>query len=548
MNRILLIIILLISGQMAWAHVGSSGVLMQGQAGAYKVLVNVEPPDVIPGTARVTLFVQSGELSRVAGRPISFRSGVKGAPSADGLLRVPGQNGQFQGAIWLMEPGSSGIQLELEGKNGKEELVVPIVAVSTAQREMPASLGWGLGVVGLLLVALMVTTVGASVSDGIMPPGEALTEARKKKRAINMVVAAAVCTLLIWGGSTWWDSWANDYKRHLYKPMTGQSQVTLVDSQQIFQLKIDLSEGRSRRNADVNTLIPDHGKLMHLFLVRAPGLDAFAHIHPERVDSVTFQAYLPGLPAGKYLVYADVVHYSGFAETITDTLEIPSYAQKSSLNVTDVEDTYVVTQSLEAPEKLPSGANVVLCGSPGTKTRFKDGSYAVWEGSPEKSLEVGVPYELSFELFNPDGSPSTPEPYLGMSGHVAIVRSDGSVYIHLHPTGTYAMAAGQSLQNRIADTSSIYERPSPAAFRDSIDRYLEKLKQLPLVEREALLASEMTMRMGGGGHKGMEHSNRITFPYSFPKEGQYRIFLQVKRKGQVQTGIFDAKVIRGTGI
>jgi hypothetical protein len=50
------------------------------------------------------------------------------------------------------------------------------------------------------------------------------------------------------------------------------------------------------------------------------------------------------------------------------------------------------------------------------------------------------------------------------------------------------------------------------------------------------------MSMEGSSHNGEEHSNRISFPYAFPKDGQYRIFLQIKRNGQVLTGVFDARV------
>jgi hypothetical protein len=34
----------------------------------------------------------------------------------------------------------------------------------------------------------------------------------------------------------------------------------------------------------------------------------------------------------------------------------------------------------------------------------------------------------------------------------------------------------------------------------------------------------------------------VSFPYGFPRPGAYRIFVQVKRGGQIETGIFDAKV------
>jgi hypothetical protein len=130
-----------------------------------------------------------------------------------------------------------------------------------------------------------------------------------------------------------------------------------------------------------------------------------------------------------------------------------------------------------------------------------------------------------------------------MTGHVAVVRSDGSVYIHLHPTGTFAMAAEQTFKNRISDTAKIAKRPAPAIFRDSIDKHLARLNAMPVLEREQFLMTEMGMyETNAAGMMGMEHGNRISFPYSFPKDGRYRIFLQVKRNEKVLTGVFDVKV------
>jgi hypothetical protein len=37
-------------------------------------------------------------------------------------------------------------------------------------------------------------------------------------------------------------------------------------------------------------------------------------------------------------------------------------------------------------------------------------------------------------------------------------------------------------------------------------------------------------------------SYTVEFPYGFPSSGRYRIFIQMKHDGVVETGVFDARV------
>jgi hypothetical protein len=94
------------------------------------------------------------------------------------------------------------------------------------------------------------------------------------------------------------------------------------------------------------------------------------------------------------------------------------------------------------------------------------------------------------------------QPYMGMAGHAAFVKTDGSVFAHTHPEGSAAMAA-------------------------------------------------LMLANGGGEHAGMNMdmggnaepmSNTVEFPYGFPSSGRYRIFIQMKHGTTIETGVFDALV------
>ena len=73
----------------------------------------------------------------------------------------------------------------------------------------------------------------------------------------------------------------------------------------------------------MDAIVPDHGHLMHLFLVRMPALDRIWHLHPARQPDGSFVDMLPSVEPGHYTVFADIVGQTGFPWTLVGSIDLP---------------------------------------------------------------------------------------------------------------------------------------------------------------------------------------------------------------------------------
>jgi hypothetical protein len=288
--------------------------------------------------------------------------------------------------------------------------------------------------------------------------------------------------------------------------MAVETRVRVENGQRVLQLTInDPTFARSP------PLVPDHGKLMHLFLVREPQLDAFAHLHPLKQDRKTFQTILPDLPEGTYRIFADITYETGLSDTLTNSVDIPQQLSVNQPEVSparDSDDSWRLAPTLDG-----SSANHECRLSPDyTMTWLAPGQFLV-----NQSLV------LHFAVRTSDGQPVTLEPYLGMRGHLALLRDDGAVFTHLHPGGSASMAAMQLATFRAEGKLPLY-----AAFGGD-----DPVCQLP-----AMSSGEQSWLRGNSD----ANPSDVSFPYAFPKPGRYRLWVQVKVNGKVLTGVFDTEV------
>ena len=527
-------------------HVGSPGVIYEGMLGPYRILANVNPPDVIPGIAMVSvIFPENPENVSIEAKPVYWSAGLSGTPVSDPLVPVAGEPGKYELELWFMGAGASSVHLILNQGTEVFETTIPVMALPTAQKEMPVNLGLVLSGLGLFLVILMVTIIASAMSDSLRSPGMPREKSGSSGKTKG-VLAGTVCMLLIlWGGKSWWDSEAERYLSNIYKPIAGYAEIESSEEGNFLLLTVDkdqLQWGNTVRK--MSYIIPDHGKLMHLFLIRKGDLDVFAHLHPKRIDSLQFRTLLPDLPAGDYHVFADFTRFTGFSETIVSDLSLPESVPFQLIskqeNGMDRDDSYVISTSTSDKSNLLD-TDFLLCGKPGMRIELAGGYGAMWESETE-DYTVGKLYSLDFALFDPDGNPANLEPYLGMMGHAVAMKHDGSVYIHLHPTGNYSMGSQEMLLERFASGKTGYgQLPAGMSFMDSVDQVVSWMDQLPMLERDSLL-------MGKGMHvmdEDAEHDEHqmVRFPYAFPESGDYRIWIQVKIDGQILNGAFDVAVL-----
>ena len=487
MRTVVSLAVFVLLAPLAFAHVGSPDVYYQGQAGPYTLLVVIRPPAVIPGVAEIEVHSLSAGVTRVEILPLRMVGpGANLAPTPDVAQHLDDPK-VFYGKLWIMDRGSWKVQITVDGDQGKAEMAVPVAAVSSTSLRMQTTLGVLLSVLGVLLVLGLVGIVGAANREAELAPGQVPSPAQTKRAWWRMAFAAVIVLTVVALAGFWWKAEADDTAQLAYK-LPHLAAFLAADNS--LRLQLDnpngarLTQFRTERpdRLRLDDLVPDHGHLMHLFLVRMPDMQSFWHLHPEQMEAGAFSQFLPAVPAGRYRIYADIVHRTGFPETQVGDITLvdgPGPAGARKLSEDDAGEASLV----------PSDKAALLA----------DGYRMVWERDAAP-LKARQPIWFRFRIEDKDGKPASGlENYMGMAGHAVFISNDGAVFSHVHPAGSVSMAALAIAQGRVPEQGM------------------------------------------GGMHHGAA-SAEVSFLYGFPQAGDYRIFVQVKRAGRVETGSFMAHV------
>lgn len=463
-----------------YAHVGSPDVFYEGNAGPYKLLVAIRPPTVIPGVARVEIQALSDDIQSIRVVPMPLAGdGAKFPPTPDLARRSKEDPRFYAGTLWMMGFGSWQVRVEVDGGKGPGRLSIPVPALASNTAGMRRQLGAGLFAAMLFLVFGLVSIVGAGVREARLQPGVVAAPVLRRRSYVAMAITGLAVGLILYGGDRWWTSEADVYRNKVYKPL--QMTAALERGNRLaLQLK-DPGWFAFRRLDD---LVPDHDHLMHLFAIRMPGMDRMWHLHPDEAGPGIFTLDLPSMPAGRYKLFADIVHENGLAETAATETDFPDISGRA----------------LSGDDAAGAARPVSEADTSRTVSPLPNGYRMVWlRGTAPmvaKRMEL-----FQFRLEDANGKAARDmQPYMGMAGHAEFVKDNGKAFAHVHPAGSVSMAALAMTRPESADMASM---PGMSAMR------------IPAA---------------------------VSFPYGFPEPGRYRIFVQMKRGGEVVTGVFDADV------
>jgi hypothetical protein len=548
-------VFLVIGGLVARGHVGSPNVFFEGQAGPFSIFSTIRPPAALPGAAQITVRVSEGEPRSVSMLALLWPSGRESSPAPVLAQRVPGETNLWSAEVWLLRPGSYSIRVQVEGAGTKGEVAIPVNVLGLQATSMSRTLMATLALLGVILFAGGVFIAAAVVREGILAPGQF---PQHRNRVAGRIAGAVTALVLAGGfgaGAARWRTMELAYSSSAAQRPENVAAEVRKDSEREMLLIRKLEP--SSTAMPWAALALDHGKLMHLFLIRKPDCDVFAHLHPLRQDASTFVVSMPGLPAGSYDLYGEITYQNGINRTLIGSTVLP-YPDGRPLGPSPISTNaaYGVLCGL-LPGQSGSGLIARTRGVPwhssliensapplpGQIPRDPDDSWRVnvspTNSSPPPSspnqpagarasalaenytlvfenaaeVESGRECSMRFVVWTNDGREAALQPYMGMLGHAVVRRADGSVFAHLHPAGSFSMASQEVFQQcyGLADAAPQPNPTSAPAF---------------------VLAPP----------PGEPSSGKVSFPYQFPKAGDYRLWVQVRVTGRVYTCVFDLRI------
>ena len=476
-------------------HIGIENAYFEGNIGPYASKIIIEPPGVVPGLATIRVFSIDNKIKKVRVRPNHYDTSIK--DTINTFLLKPEEaikndiiDNLFYSELWLMAYGAYGIEIFLDGEEGKAQITLPVNSLSFKLIEMSLFMKTLLFCLLLLLYFGAINIVSIAYSHSTLDIKQKLTIERKKKIVFVRIFAAVIIIFFIYSGYNWWLSVEKQFLDRLYKPyptistVIGNTLNIKIESPSSESSWID-KQGTIREHGKI---ITEHKKWSHIYIFDKEKSKYMAHIHPMLVDDYEFESCLPPMVAGEYLVYADITHEDGYSHSISSTFYIDSPINNKSYNsgLCDKDNSYA-------------------------SLREDDKSFTINWDNKKDTYNTSDEINFQFKILNGNELVEL-DSYVSMGSHAVILDLEKEFYMHLHPLGSISMSAQKKFMGDESD-SFICD------FGVIEDQY--------------------------GNYKVLDGMGEVSFPSLNLKPGSYYFYIQVKIKStqKILTKQFNFNVL-----
>jgi hypothetical protein len=293
---------------------------------------------------------------------------------------------------------------------------------------------------------------------------------------------------IIYGGKSWWDNIDTAYQNNIFQTL--ENKIEILDNGKEKFMSIEIVDELWKQNR-MSDIIPDHGKIMHIYLIRED-YESLAHLHPSRTDNNDiFIVNMPPVDFGEYYLFMDVTHETGFSHTMTNKI---IYKEKN-----------VVFRDLMKNVERDSDDSWILNSNENRITWIDN----------KPSYKSGDNIDLEFQVMK-DGEPAALEPYISMGGHAALLKKDQTVFVHIHPIGTISMASQELFQ----------------------ENYIQDI-----VDQDDICFFGFVNDSTENNYSNISPNGEVSFPaINLENTGEYGLWVQVKSDGEVITQKFDFEI------
>ena len=471
------------------ADIGHNNVVFEGKAGDIPIRVFVKLPGVVPGLADISIKVLADDIQKVTVQPNKKDKDRKSkSPPPDIANPIKGEKNIFSSQLWLMDYGSYSLDIRLYQDQIVHRVSIPVNSISSRVLEMNQGTTILLSALLSLLFFGAINIIRIAYKDSTQPPGDHPTHGKIIKSYMVTGVSLIILSAILYGGNSWWKTIDTAYQNNIFQTL--ENKVEILDNGKEKFLSIEIVDELWKQSR-MTDIIPDHGKIMHIYLI-SEDYESLAHLHPSRTENNDiFIVKMPPVNFGKYYLFMDITHETGFSHTMTNNLIYTKENIFSSNSIKNIErdkdDSWI----------LNSNENRIT-----------------WKNK-KHSYKSGDNIDLEFQVMN-DGTPAVLEPYISMGGHAALLKKDQTVFVHIHPIGTISMASQEMFQENYIQ--NIVDQDDICFFgfvNDSTENYFNNISP----------------------------NGEVSFPaINLENKGEYGLWVQVKSAGEVITQKFDFEI------